>query len=219
MDYSDTTVVIPVMEEPAVEKVTKEVLNNLPKCRVIIIHKGPISINLRHRDLTVVKQTGSGKGVGMRQAAKLVKTKIMCFIDGDDTYEVKDLKKLVQHVRDGADMAIGDRLNHLDKGAMPGYIIFGNSILTITANVLYGLRLHDSQTGIRAMKKRMFDSLNLRETHFGIEEEMNIKAKKNGYRIVEMPTSYYRRDGPAKHMKISGGLKLFLINLKFLSDK
>ena len=150
------------------------------------------------------------------QAVKYVKTPIMCFIDGDDTYDVNDMKRLVAEVRNGADMAIGNRFGKMKEGAMPAYVKFGNGVLTATGNVLYGLRINDSQTGSRAMKTSVFRSMKLRETHFGIETEMNVKAKKMGYKIAEIPINYYIREGTPKHSKPFGGLKLLALNLKLL---
>ncbi len=216
MDYADTTVIIPVKDEPAVGKVTKGVLHALPGCRVIVIYSGEAPRLPKGRNVSILHQHSAGKGMACLEAAEHVKTGIMCFIDGDDTYDPKDFKGLIAEVRKGADMALGDRMANISAAAMPLYIQFGNNILTSAANLLYGLRLEDSQTGIRAMKKKVFDSLHLKEKEFGIESEMNIKAKKNGCKIVELPASYYVRTGAAKHFKLAGGFKLFFTTFKFL---
>jgi dolichol-phosphate mannosyltransferase len=218
MDYRDVTVVIPVKNEPAAEKVTRNVLKTLTGSRVIVIYSGRLDLGLRHRNLKVVRQVGNGKGVACVQAAKYVRTPIMCFIDGDGTYDVGDLKRLVAEVRRGADMAIGNRFGKMREGAMPAYVKFGNRVLTVTGNLLYGLRIDDSQTGSRAMKTEAFRDMRLKETNFGIETEMNVKAKKRGYKIVELPINYYIREGTPKHSKPFGGLKLLALNFKLLND-
>ncbi len=218
MNYSDATVVIPIKDEPAAEQVAKDVLKTLPGCKVIVVYKGAMDFKFKNRNLRLIKQTGSGKGSAVIQVVKYINTEILCFIDGDDTYEVRDLKKLIAMVRDGVDMALGNRMQNINEKVMPSYIQFGNNVLTAIANILYGLRIHDSQTGLRAMKTMVFKSLDLKETHFGIESEMNIKCRKKHYRIAEIPTKYYVRVGEAKHLKLTGGLKLFLINLKLLFD-
>jgi BMFP domain-containing protein YqiC len=216
MDYSDTTVMIPVKNEPATEEVAKQVLAALPGCQVIVIYKGQLKMRLQSKRLRVIKQTGIGKGTACRQAAKEVKTPIMCLIDGDNTYSARDLCKLIAMIRKGADMAIGNRIENMDPTAMPGYIVFGNNILTSVANILYGMHLKDSQTGLRAIRKEVFDSLDLKETGFGIEEEMNIKTRKHNYKVVEAPISYAVRTGESKQMKVPDGIRLLLINFKFL---
>ena len=221
MDYSDTTVIIPVKDEPAVGKVTKEVLSALNNCKVLVIYKGGRdSLNIKFKDkrLSIMQQKGSGKGVAVVQAVKTVGTDIICFIDGDATYDARDLKKAIKLVREGADMAIGNRLKDMDRKAMPFYIEFGNRIITETANLLYNMHIYDSQTGLRAMRRHVFNSLNLKEEYFGIETEMNVRCKKAGYQIAEAPIKYYERIGSSKQMKLLDGIKLLLLDFKFLSD-
>ncbi len=219
MDYSDTTVVIAVKDEPAVESVVKEVFKALPGCCIIVIYKGSIHIKHKNAKLKVIKQTGSGKGVALAQVGKHIDTDITAFIDGDGTYDVRALRKVVQLVRSGAGMAIGNRFGKLGKDSMAGYIQLGNHVLTITGNLLYGMKLRDSQTGLRAIKSSIFKTLNLTEPHFGVETEMNIKVRKRGYNIEEIPINYYERVGETKHFKLVGGFKLFLVNFKFLKEQ
>lgn len=216
MDYSDTTVMIPVKDEPAVSEVAKGVFSALPGCRIVVIYKGNLSLKVKNKNLRIIKQIGSGKGVAVIQAAKLIHTNIMCLIDGDATYDPADLKKVIMLVRNGAEMALGDRMSRIKKGSMPPYVQLGNNVLTFTANLFYGLRIKDSQTGLRAVNKKVFDKLDLRETHFGIEEEMNIKTKKIGGSVVDVPINYYVRVGSSKQMKLLDGVKLLFITLKFL---
>ncbi|MCL5433880.1 MAG: glycosyltransferase family 2 protein [Candidatus Marsarchaeota archaeon] len=216
-DYSDVTVIIPVKNEPMIEEVLKDIINKLKNCKVIIVYNGNINIKNNHKNLMQLKQNSNGKGMACVEASKYVKTNIMCFIDGDKTYEVNDLKKLVELVRNDADLAIGDRqITKLDKKVMPDYVKIGNLILTYIERILYKLDIRDSQTGIRVIKTKVFKKLNINEKEFGIESEMNIKAKKMNLKIVEIPVSYYQRSDNARHSKPIGGFKLLWINLKYL---
>ncbi len=223
MDYSDTTVMIPVKDEPAVSMVAKRVLKNLPGCRIVIIYKGyngKLDLGLSDKRITIIKQKGSGKGVGVVQAAKQIHTEIMCLIDGDGTYEVNDLKMVIELVRQGYDMALGNRLHDMDPESMPSIIQFGNKVITLVANILYGMNIRDSQTGLRAIRKSAFDILVLKEPYFGIESEMNVKGRKKGFKTAEIPIKYYKRIGAEQHqMKLIDGVNLALMNFKWLNDK
>lgn len=215
MQYEDTTVVIPVRDEPKVWDVVEEVFKKLPGCKVIVIYKGSLGNADRSRaGLRIIEQLSTGKGMAMIESSKQVDTRIMCFIDGDGTYDANDLAKAIGLVREGADLALGARLN-LGKGAMPAKIRFGNWVLTFAANVLFRMRISDSQTGLRAIKKSVFEELDLHEPYFGIEEEMNIKAKKNRFAVKETPISYYpRKDSVAQHSKNIGGFRLLGVIFK-----
>lgn len=222
MDYSDTTVIIPVKDEPAVGRVARAVLKTLENCKVIVIYKDEKDkrhVNFRNKNLRLVAQKGSGKGTAVVQAAKLANTDIMCLIDGDATYDANDLKKVVNLVRHGADLALGNRFKSLDRESMPHFIEFGNRVITIVANILYNLHIEDSQTGLRAIRKSAFDSLILNEEGFGIETEMNVKSGAKGFKIVETPIHYYKRVGESKQVKVPDGLKLLMLDLKFLFNK
>ena len=219
MDYSDTTVMIPVKNEPAAGRVARDVLKKLHGCKVLVVYKGDrkiLNINFKDRNMKIIEQHDSGKGKGVVKGLKLIDTDIVCLIDGDATYSVDDLKKVIGMVRGGADMAIGNRFANLDRRAMPLFIELGNKIITGTANILYGMKLKDSQTGLRAIRKAALAKLELREPGFGIESELNIKFRKAGFKVAETPIRYSVRVGESKQMKLVDGIKLLLLDFKFL---
>ena len=222
--YSDTTIVIPVKDEPAVWNVAKGVATSLPGSTIIIIYKsasgrlgyGKRGMSFERGRLILVRQRDNGKGLACIRAARMVKTPIMCLIDGDATYEPDDLKAMVGQVRKGVDMVLGNRLANVELEAMPRFIQTGNGILTATANLLYGMDIKDSQTGIRAIRLSSWRKMALSEKNFGIESEMNIKARKRGLKVLEIPVHYYLRVGTTKQRKVVDGIKLFLMTFKFL---
>ncbi len=220
-DYSDAAIIIPVKNEPryAIDYVVEDILKNLPGASIIVIYKGHVEIGKKYlKRITLVKQKSDGKGAACYEASKYADRDIMCFIDGDKTYHAKDLRKLINEVRNGTDLAIGNRMRNLKGSIMPFYIRFGNKILTLTLNLLYGTNVKDSQTGLRAIRKSAFDLLNMSERYFGFEEEMLIKAKRKNLRISELPISYSAREGISKQFKPIDGLKLLGILFKHLAD-
>ncbi len=219
MRYSDTTVVLPVKDEPAAGSVAQEILEKLPGARLIVIYKGSngsLSKLLGRSNVLMLKQRGNGKGAAVREALLHVNTSIFCLIDGDATYRVTDLRRVIALVRAGADMALGNRFGAISDDAMPAYVQLGNSVLTGTLNLLYGAKLHDSQSGLRAARLRAISKLHLAETGFGIESEMDAKASRAGLVVRETPIGYGTRVGNSKQMKLLDGVKLLLLSFKFL---
>lgn len=220
MDFSDMTIVIPAKDEPAIGKVVEGCLAALEECKIIVLFNGydgkpPVFKNKRIEIFEA--PLGKGNAIKMLQQKKLVKTPMMGFVDGDATYEPKNFKKMVEMVRsEGYDMVLGNRFHDIDTKVMPKVVQLGNNVLTDVANALYGLDIVDSQTGIRVLKTSAFQSLELTEGQFGIEEEMNIKMKKSGFKIGEIPANYYVRIGEEKHQKMLGGFKLLAISFRFI---
>ncbi|MGC8495728.1 MAG: glycosyltransferase family 2 protein [Candidatus Micrarchaeia archaeon] len=219
-DYSDSTVIVPIKDEPAVNLVIKDIAKNMPKAKIMVIYKGNNTVWKRYsKTVKVIEQQSSGKGNACYEAVKKVNTEIVCFIDGDATYHAEDLAKLVSIIRNGADLAIGDRLSNIkNPKVMPRYVLLGNRILTKALNIFYGTKIKDSQTGLRAIKRNVFNALKLTEPGFGFEEEMLIKAKRLGFSIKEIPIKYSEREGISKQMKPIDGVKLLLILIKHIFD-
>ncbi len=221
LDFSDATVVIPALEEPGLWKVVAGVSRALPRVRIMVLWKGyhNRAPRFKERGVVTIPQESLGKGTVIMQIQRerYVKTPIICFIDGDATYEPRNLRKLIGMVRSGeCDMALGNRFARLERRAMPAFVEFGNRVITVVADLLYGMRMSDSQTGIRAIRTSAFYSLELGERQFGTETEMDVKMGRMGYRVAEAPADYYVRMGRSKQMKVLDGLKLLLIDFKFV---
>jgi glycosyltransferase involved in cell wall biosynthesis len=217
-DYSDSTVIIPIKNEPAVNLVISDIRANMPKAKIIVIYKGKNTVLRKYSKIVkILEQKSSGKGNACYEAVKKANTEIVCFIDGDATYHAADLARLVLLVRDGTDLAIGNRLSAIRSSKiMPRYVLIGNKVLTKALNLLYGTKVKDSQTGLRAVRRNAFNILKLTEPGFGFEEEMLLKAKRLGFSIKEIPISYSERKGVSKQMKPIDGIKLLLILIKHL---
>ena len=49
------------------------------------------------------------------------------------------------------------------------------------------------EVGYKALRAEIIKKLNLKSNRFGIEPEITVKVAKRGYRIFEVPISYYGR--------------------------
>jgi glycosyltransferase involved in cell wall biosynthesis len=145
----------------------------------------------------IIYQEGKGKGWALRTAFNHVKSDIYVTIDGDATYDARELDNLIQPIIDGrADMVVGSRL----KGCMePGSISrvnkIGNNLFNFLINYIFNGEISDSQSGFRAITDHAMRQLNLTSRDFEVETEITIKALKAGLRIKEIPISYSRRRG------------------------
>jgi dolichol-phosphate mannosyltransferase len=74
---------------------------------------------------------------------------------------------------------------------------------------LTGKIVSDSQTGFRAMKKDVFEKLNLQSDGFDIEAEITIKSLLNGFTFKEIPITIEKRRYNLSKIKVfSDGRKI-----------
>ncbi|HUH14588.1 MAG TPA: glycosyltransferase family 2 protein [Gaiellaceae bacterium] len=120
--------------------------------------------------------------------------------DADGTYPLDDLSRLLDRVRDGADVVLGSRFNDgMEQGAMPFLNRWvGNPLLTGTLNLLFGARVSDAHCGLRAVRRSALTELDLQTTGMEFASEMVFKAAKRGLRIDEVPIAYRIRGGRSK---------------------
>jgi glycosyltransferase involved in cell wall biosynthesis len=130
---------------------------------------------------------------------------IVVFLDGDYSDRPAELPRLLAPITEGrADITLGSRLSEQRiPGALPWHAVFGNRLAAGLIGFLYGLRINDLGP-FRAARAEVLRELALEETTYGWAVEMILKGALRGFRIVEVPVSYYPRIGKSK---ISGTLK------------
>ena len=130
---------------------------------------------------------------------------IVVFLDGDYSDRPSELPILLGPIIQGdADITLGCRL-HKQRipGALPWHQAFGNGLAAGLIRLLYGLKITDLGP-FRAGRADVLRALALEETTYGWAVEMILKGALSGFRVVEVPVSYYPRIGKSK---ISGTLK------------
>jgi glycosyltransferase involved in cell wall biosynthesis len=130
---------------------------------------------------------------------------IVVFLDGDYSDRPSELPILLEPIIQGdADITLGSRLRQQRiRAALPWHQAFGNRLAAGLIRVLYGLAITDLGP-FRAGRADVLRALALEEATYGWAVEMILKGAINGFRVVEVPVSYYPRIGKSK---IGGTLK------------
>jgi glycosyltransferase involved in cell wall biosynthesis len=130
---------------------------------------------------------------------------VVVFLDGDYSVRPSELPSLLGPIIEGrADITIGSRLGpQRVSGALPWHQAFGNRLAASMIRLLYGLEISDLGP-FRAARADVLQKLALEEATYGWAVEMILKGSMAGFRIVEVPVSYYPRIGKSK---ISGTVK------------
>jgi glycosyltransferase involved in cell wall biosynthesis len=129
---------------------------------------------------------------------------IVVFLDGDYSDRPSELPILVAPIVEGrADITLGSRVAASKPGALPWHQSFGNRLAAALIRLLYGVEIRDLGP-FRAGRADVLRALALEEPTYGWAVEMILKGALAGFRIVEVPVSYYPRIGKSK---ISGTVK------------
>ncbi|GCF09042.1 glycosyltransferase family 2 protein [Dictyobacter arantiisoli] len=137
-----------------------------------------------------------GKGAGLRTGFRLATGDLVTVQDADMEYDPLDIPPLVRKWEDAT------RAGH-KKVAVYGYrnlseqkftTRWGNRFLTVLTNILFGSRIHDMETCYKLMPGAVAHALPMTGRRFEIEPEITTCILKSGYRIFEVPISYYPRE-------------------------
>ena len=130
---------------------------------------------------------------------------VVVFLDGDYSDRPAELPILLAPIIEGrADITLGSRLKSASKaGALPWHQSFGNRLAAGLIRLLYGVKISDLGP-FRAARADALRALDLEEATYGWAVEIIVKGAIAGFRIAEVPVSYYPRIGKSK---ISGTVK------------
>jgi len=155
----------------------------------------PAKLSAGRTDMHVIRQENKGKGAAIRAAIPHLTGEIAVIQDADLEYDPVDVPQLIEPLARGvADVVFGSRLS----GGRPqrAYLFWhlvGNRFLSLLACVLYNTTLSDIETGYKAFRTEILQSLDLREDSFAIEPEITAKVCVRKLRIYELPIAYYGR--------------------------
>lgn len=132
---------------------------------------------------------------------------ILCEMDADFSHDPGDLPRLVEAVRNGADLAIGSR--YVEGGGTEGWPWHRIAISrggNAYATVMLGLSVKDATAGFRAFRDttlRKIDPATCEASGYGFQVEMAWRTERSGLSIVEVPITFRERVRGESKMNIA----------------
>jgi glycosyltransferase involved in cell wall biosynthesis len=130
-----------------------------------------------------------GYGAAVRSGLAACRKDWICFTDGDDEYDLYDLKKLWK-LRDFYDLIITFRYVR----RYSGFRIVISQIYNRLLRRLFYLRFRDVSTGLRLVRREIIEDIELRSDSPFIGAEIAIKTMLKGYRVGELGIQMFPRE-------------------------
>jgi len=190
------TIVIPTLnEEEAIGRVLDELIaEGYRNILVVDGYSTDRTVDIaKSKGVSVVYQKGVGKAGAVATAIEIVSTPYMLVMDGDYTYDPRDIKRLLEYA-EGYDEVIGYRVDRVN---IPLLHRLGNRIISLAFSLMLGRRIRDPCSGMYLLKTDLAKKLELTSSGFEIEVEIAGQIAALG-RITEVPVRYRRRIGRGK---------------------
>ncbi|MEM4577192.1 MAG: glycosyltransferase [Candidatus Nezhaarchaeales archaeon] len=165
----------------------------------------------RSKGVEVVYQSGFGKAGAVATAIGLVSTPYVVFMDGDGTYDPKDIEALLRHAG-GYDEVIGLRSQREN---IPLLHRFGNRVISSVFSLMLGRRVRDPCSGMYLLRSDFARRLEISSSGFDVEVEIAAQAASFG-RIFEVPVRYRRRLGRGKLRACRDGFRILASTVKMM---
>ena len=152
----------------------------------------------------VVAIPQKGYGAALIGGITEAKGRFVIMGDADDSYDFESLDGMIEHLRGGADLVMGNRFQGgISPGAMPFlHRYLGNPVLSFIGRLFFSIPVGDFHCGLRGFSRESILKLRLQSPGMEFASEMVVKAALHELRIEETPTTL-KPDGRSRppHLK------------------
>jgi dolichol-phosphate hexosyltransferase len=215
------TVVIPCLNE---EEGIRCVLEAKPDWvdEVIVVDNGSTDRTVEVAEAFgawVVREDLRGYGRAYQSGFKHANTDIICCLDGDHTYPIADLGRLIDtFIHYDVDFLSACRFPIINQEAMSFKHWIGNKLLSFAMAILFHYPIEDSQSGMWVFRRSILAKIKLTSPGMPFSEEIKLEViRHKELRFKEEHIKYSAREGEIKLQPYRDGIRnlWFLIRKRF----
>jgi glycosyltransferase involved in cell wall biosynthesis len=206
------SVIIPALnEEQTIAEVVRGLTSQPLVREVIVVDNGSTDRTSAEATMAAARvisepRRGYGRACASGVLAANPGSEIFIFLDGDGSDATSELPTLAIPVLEGRyDFVIGSRVRgHREPGSLLASQVFAGWLAGVLIRLRYGVRYTDMGP-FRVITRAALERLQLSEMTYGWNLEMQMKAARDGIRILEVPVSYRPRQGGVS--KVAGSIQ------------
>lgn len=135
-----------------------------------------------------------GKGSAVKAGMLLAKGEVRLFADADGATPIAELEKLLERIKQGADVAIASRAMRCDDCTIESRLHrkFIGTVFNLLVRTITIRGINDTQCGFKMFTANATEHIFPRQTikRFGFDIEVLFIARKAGFAIAEVPVNW-----------------------------
>jgi len=219
MERELASVVLPCLNEsgiigPCVSEALGAFARAGMECEVIVADNGSTDGSGEEAELAgarVIAVPRRGYGSAVTAAIGASRGDVILTSDADGTYPLTDGPELVRRARASDAIVLGSRFEgKIAKGAMPFlHRVIGSPATRWLLRVLFGVKCSDPHSGMRAMKRSVFERVRPQSIGWEFTVEMLVNATRQHVPVEEVPIDFAERAGESKLRALPEGWAFF----------
>ncbi|MDO8658006.1 MAG: glycosyltransferase family 2 protein [Candidatus Levybacteria bacterium] len=187
-------VIIPAFNEgeviaSVIKNIKKNAFNNII---VVDDGSGDFTSEVAKKEGAIVLRhiINRGKGAAIKtgiEAAKILKADAVVTFDADGQHSPKDIKKMIKKINESYDAVLGCRNFNIKE--MPFLRIVANHMGNLITWFFYGIKVRDSQCGLRAYSKKAIFYMDTVNDRYEYDSEVIREISKHKLKFTEVPVS------------------------------
>ncbi|MCW4017838.1 MAG: glycosyltransferase family 2 protein [Candidatus Bathyarchaeota archaeon] len=197
------SIILPTLNEEEGIVETLSQINELDLDKEVLVVDGLSTDNTvenaKKMGAKIVIEKRKGKGVAMATGVQSSQGEFIAFLDGDGTYPPKYLPAM-QELAKKHDVVVASRLLNTEGATSSLHTFLHYHLFPLLLKKFYYGKFETTEpiTGMRVMRKNVWNKLNLKSNNFFIETEMEVEMAKRRMIVAEIPIPCMKRIGQSK---------------------